>query len=87
MKPSLNETLTRLSTRPGCLKPTPIEKMYLLTGIVPPKNRREVAADTKRTEQENDPQHPLNGHVSQAHQLKSRKSLWQEQTFFRVDNN
>lgn len=48
----------------GCPKPTPIEKMYPLAGIVPPRIRTEVAASAEEN-QTNDLQHPLNGYVPQ----------------------
>lgn len=61
----------------GCLKPTPVEKVYKIAGIAPPVIRRQVAAETERLKQANDPRHPLYGHNIQRTRLKSRKSFIQ----------
>lgn len=60
----------------GCLKPTPIEKLYPIVGIAPPKIRREVAAEKEKTKQVEDERHPLHGHTPHhPPRLKSRKSF------------
>lgn len=59
----------------GCLKPTPIEKLYPIIGIAPPDIRREVAAEIERKKQNEDRRHPLYGHVVPPTRLKSRKSF------------
>ncbi|KAI5696708.1 hypothetical protein M8J77_004874 [Diaphorina citri] len=59
----------------GCLKPTPLDKLYALAGIAPPHIRRTVAAEVERSKQSTDERHPLYGHVEQAARLKSRKSF------------
>ncbi|KAL1448639.1 hypothetical protein WDU94_001908 [Cyamophila willieti] len=61
----------------GCLKPTPIHKIYALAGIVPPEIRRRVAAEAERNKQMSDNRHPLYGHTVQPVRLKSRKSFLQ----------
>jgi len=45
---ALNDTC-RLVTR--CMKATPADKLYLLSGIVPPSVRREVSANSERSRQ------------------------------------
>ncbi|KAL1460605.1 hypothetical protein WDU94_012577 [Cyamophila willieti] len=59
----------------GCLRPTPLEKVYQLAGIAPPNIRRRVAAEVERLKQTNDPRHPLHGHISERSRLRSRKSF------------
>uniref|UniRef100_A0A8D8S3V5 Uncharacterized protein n=1 Tax=Cacopsylla melanoneura TaxID=428564 RepID=A0A8D8S3V5_9HEMI len=59
----------------GCLKPTPVEKLYPLTGIAPPHIRREAAANTERKKQETDPRHCLYQHQPVTRRLKSRRSF------------
>ncbi|KAI5732047.1 hypothetical protein M8J77_020382 [Diaphorina citri] len=69
---ALNDTM-RIIT--GCLKATPVQKLYPLTGIAPPHIRRAVAANIERKKQEEDPRHPLYSHVPAARRLKSRSSF------------
>lgn len=59
----------------GCLKPTPLNKIYSLSGIAPPNIRRIVAAEVEKTKQATDNRHPLYGHILQPARLKSRKSF------------
>ena len=47
----------------GCLKPTNIENLYLLVGIVPPEIRRSICARVERTKQEERDTHSLFGHT------------------------
>lgn len=68
----LNESC-RLVT--GCLKSTPLPKIYQLAGIAPPNIRREVAADWERTKAETDIRHPLHNQTTPNFRLKSRKSF------------
>uniref|UniRef100_A0A8D8SZZ6 Uncharacterized protein n=1 Tax=Cacopsylla melanoneura TaxID=428564 RepID=A0A8D8SZZ6_9HEMI len=42
----------------GCLKPSPVDKLYPIVGIAPPKVRREVIAEIERTKQIEDPPSP-----------------------------
>lgn len=72
--PALNEAC-RLVT--GCLKPTPVEKVYCLAGIAPPSVRREVAVNQERLKAESVEGHPLFGHQQTQPRLKSRKSFLQ----------
>lgn len=69
---AVNET-ARIVT--GCLKPTPVQKLYPLIGIAPPHIRREVATNIERKKQQNDQRHPLHGHQPPNKRLRSRKSF------------
>jgi retron-type reverse transcriptase len=69
---ALNDTC-RIIT--GCLKPTPLNKLYPLAGIAPPEARREVSCNVEKLKQEQDPRHPLHGHTLPPSRLKSRKSF------------
>lgn len=69
---ALNET-GRIIT--GCLRPTPVDKIYHLAGIAPPGVRRRAAAEVEKKKQENDPRHPMFGSGIQPPRLKSRKSF------------
>jgi len=55
---ALNETCRIIS---GCLKPTPVKEIQVLSGIAPPDIRREIASEIERHKQQNDPRHPLHG--------------------------
>lgn len=44
---TINETARIVS---GCLKPTPIEKIYPIIGVFAPKIRRKVAAEIKKNQ-------------------------------------
>ncbi|KAI5734493.1 hypothetical protein M8J77_007133 [Diaphorina citri] len=59
----------------GCLKPTPLEKLYPLSGIAPPRIRRQVSAEIERKKQTQDSRHPLYNKSAHASRLKSRKSF------------
>lgn len=69
---ALNET-GRIIT--GCLRPTPVDKIYHLAGIAPPDVRRRTAAEVEKRKQENDPRHPMFGSETPTPRLKSRKSF------------
>lgn len=69
---ALNDTC-RIIT--GCLKPTPVGKLYPLAGIAPPDVRRDVASSLERAKKGNDPRHPLHFHVPVPQRLKSRHSF------------
>ena len=69
---ALNESC-RIIT--GCLKPTPVDKVRVLSGIAPPSIRRQVAAETEKSRQENDPRHLLFNYTHPPRRLKSRKSF------------
>ena len=45
----------------GCLKPTNVESLYLLSGIAPPDIRRVVCARMEKTKQETNEAHSLYG--------------------------
>jgi len=57
------------------LRPTPIQKVQVLSGIAPPNIRRLVAARLEKTKQESDIRHPLYGDKSTRSRLKSRKNF------------
>lgn len=69
---ALNETV-RIIT--GCLKPTPVDKLYPLAGIAPPHIRRQIASDIERTKQIMDERHPMFNTQVESFRLKSRKSF------------
>lgn len=70
---AINETARIIS---GCLKPTPVQKLYPLVGIAPPKIRRDIIADAERTKQESDPLHLMYGQRPPTNsRLKSRNSF------------
>ena len=72
LNPALNDSC-RLTT--GCLKPTDIEDLYLLAGIVPPDIRRGIVCHAERLKQTVDEKHPLHGQAAAPTRLKSRKSF------------
>ena len=43
----------------GCLKPTNVEELYLLSGIAPPSIRRDVCARVEKAKQETNEAHSL----------------------------
>ena len=70
--PTLNSAC-RLIT--GCLKPTPVESLYILSGIAPPDIRRKAVSCRERELQMNDSRHPLHGANAPRKRLKSRSSF------------
>ena len=48
LNPELNQACRAIT---GCLKPTNVDKLYLLAGIAPPEIRRSVCARVERTKQ------------------------------------
>ena len=69
---ALNETC-RIIT--GGIKPTPLNKVYSLAGIAPPKVRRKVACSVEKLRQEKHPRHSLYGYTAPRARLKSRHSF------------
>jgi len=69
---SLNETACIIT---GCLKPTPVEKLYPLAEIAPPHIGRQFASDIERTKQITDERHPIYNTQVEVFRLKSRKSF------------
>ena len=49
----------------GCLKPTKVEELYLLSGIAPPSIRRDVCARVENAKQERNEAHSLHGKSQQ----------------------
>lgn len=60
----------------GCLKNTPLTKIYQLVGIAPPNIRCELIADWESTKAKTDIRHPLHGQNIPNFKLKSRKSFF-----------
>ena len=59
----------------GCMKPTKIDDIYILSGIAPPDVRRAVTSKKERLRQMEDERHPLFGHAVIPQRLKSRRSF------------
>lgn len=55
----------------GCLNPTPVGKIQILSRIAPPNIRREVAAIVERKKQISDHRHPMFDEVQINSRLKS----------------
>ncbi|KAE9524319.1 hypothetical protein AGLY_015358 [Aphis glycines] len=66
-------TTCRLIT--GCLRNTPMDKVYLLAGIPPPSVRRLISSKIERGKQKRDTRHPMYGQNDPTSRLKSRKSF------------
>ena len=58
----------------GCLKPTNVYNLYLLSGVAPPYIRRTVASQHEKLKQKTDPRHLCN-HAIPNKRLKSRRSF------------
>ena len=72
INPMLNDSCRCIT---GCLKPTNINSLYILSGICPPDIRRDVATRKERSVQVADLRHPLYGQLPARSRLKSRKSF------------
>ena len=59
----------------GCLKPTRVDDLYLLSGIAPPHIRRTVLSRKEKSKQENYPLHPLYQQEPVGKRPKSRHSF------------
>ncbi|XP_055703521.1 uncharacterized protein LOC129802013 [Phlebotomus papatasi] len=71
---ALNDTV-RIVT--GCLKSTPVTKLYPLAGIAPPQIRRQVISSKEMSKAYKEPRHLLYGRERAKRRLKSRKSFSQ----------
>ena len=69
LNPELNSACRAVT---GCLKPTNVEDLYLLSGIAAPDIRRDVCARFKKTKQETNEAHSLYGQNPEERRLKSR---------------
>jgi len=69
---ALIETARKLT---GCLKPTPIQKVYCLADIALPSIGRKIASQIEKRKQESDIRHPLHDHKPAIRRLKSRQSF------------
>ena len=69
---ALNETCRKIT---ACMKSTPINQLYNLSGIAPPLIRRKCHLMTEKQKQETDPRHPLYGALPLNRRLKSRYSF------------
>ena len=56
----------------GCLKPTNVEELYLLSGIKPPSIRRDVCARVEKDKQQTNEAPSLHGIIPAERRLKSR---------------
>ena len=56
----------------GCLKPTNLEELHLLSGIARPSIRRDVCARVEKAKQETNEAHSLHGQIIADRRLKSR---------------
>ena len=56
----------------GCLKPTNVEELYLLSGIAPPSIRRDVCTRVEKAKQETKEAHSLHGQIPTERRLTSR---------------
>ena len=63
LNPELNQACRAIT---GCLKPTNVENLYLLTGIAPPEIRRNVCARVERTKQVERPTPCMDTHQQEA---------------------
>ena len=72
LDPALHDCCRIIS---DCLKPTNLDSVHILAGIVPPHIRRTVACRMERTRQATDTRHQLFHHQLAASRLKSRKSF------------
>ena len=72
LDPELNKACRALT---GCLKPTYVEDLYLIAGIVSTYIRRDVCARMERTKQMEQETHSLFGNISARSCLKSRKDF------------
>ena len=72
LNPELNQACRTIT---GCLKPTNVENLYFLAGLVPPEIRRSVCATVERTKQVGRESHSLFGHTPARSRLKSRISF------------
>ncbi|KAL4113930.1 hypothetical protein QTP88_017480 [Uroleucon formosanum] len=66
-------TTCRLIT--GCLRNTPMNKVYLLAGIPPPPVQRLISSKIERGKQKRDTRRPMYGQNDPTSRLKSRKSF------------
>ena len=72
MDPEFNSACRAIT---GCLKPTNVEELYLLSGIVPPSIKRDVCARVENAKQETNEAHSLYVKIPAERRLKSRNCL------------
>ena len=72
INPALNATCQLVSR---CLRPTPADSLYILSGIAPPESSRSAASSNERLRQVSDVRHHMHGNVPAKSRLKSRKSF------------
>ena len=72
LDPELNQACRSVT---GCLKPTNVEDLYLLSGMAPPTIRRDVCARVERQKQSTRDTHSLSGQIPATRRLKSRHCL------------
>ena len=69
LDPELNQAFQSIT---GCLKPTNVEDLYMLSGISPPTIRRDGCARVERQKQSTRETYSLFGHIPATRCLKSR---------------
>ena len=74
LDPALNDCCRAIT---GCLKPTSVDSLHVLSGIAPPDIRRSVASRMERLRQTQDTRHPCHDVELPQRRLKSRKSFLQ----------
>ena len=72
LNPEFNQACRAIT---GCLKPTNVEKVYLLAGFAPPEIRRSVCTRVERTKHIEGETHSLFGHTPARSRLKSKRSF------------
>ena len=72
LDPELNKACRAIT---GCLRPTYVEDLYLLSVIAPPDIRRDVCARIERIKQMEQETHSLFVHITARSRLKSRKDF------------
>ena len=72
LDPTLNDSCRAIT---GCLKPTSVDSLHVLSGIAPPDIRRPVASRMERLRQSQDRRHPCHDIEPAQKRLKSRKSF------------
>ena len=78
---ALNETCRMIT---GCMKNTPINQLYNLSGLAPPLIRRICHLMTEKHKQETDQRHPLYGALPSDRRLKSRFSFLNKEFAFQM---
>ena len=68
LDPTLNDSCRAIT---GCLKPTSVDSLHVLSGIAPPDIRRSVASRMERLRQSQDRRHPC-------HDIEQPRNAWSQ---------